>query len=117
MKPRWQGGAAGAAAGGAFSRMDKTYFQKARSIRRRTNDWRANWPRSPHLLKNEGELLPLESDVKSIAVIGPNAAEAVIEGGGSSKVLPLYRSARWKRCRNRLATGKDRICQRQRQHG
>ncbi len=43
------------------------------------------------LLKNEGGLLPLEKDVKSIAVIGPNAAEAVIEGGGSSKAPPLYR--------------------------
>ena len=43
------------------------------------------------LLKNEGGLLPLGKDVNSIAVIGPNAAEAVIEGGGSSKVPPLYR--------------------------
>ena len=43
------------------------------------------------LLKNEGGLLPLGKGVKSIAVIGPNAAEAVIEGGGSSKVPPLYR--------------------------
>jgi len=43
------------------------------------------------LLKNEGGLLPLGKDVKSIAVIGPNAAEAVIEGGGSSRVPPLYR--------------------------
>ncbi len=43
------------------------------------------------LLKNEGGLLPLGKGVKSIAVIGPNAAEAVIEGGGSSRVPPLYR--------------------------
>ncbi len=43
------------------------------------------------LLKNEGGLLPLGKAIKSIAVIGPNAAEAVIEGGGSSKVPPLYR--------------------------
>ena len=43
------------------------------------------------LLKNEGGLLPLGKGGKSIAVIGPNAAEAVIEGGGSSKVPPLYR--------------------------
>jgi beta-glucosidase len=43
------------------------------------------------LLKNEDSLLPLGKNVKSIAVIGPNAAEAVIEGGGSSMVSPLYR--------------------------
>jgi len=43
------------------------------------------------LLKNEAGLLPLGKDVKTIAVIGPNAAEAVIEGGGSSRVPPLYR--------------------------
>jgi beta-glucosidase len=43
------------------------------------------------LLKNEGGLLPLGKGIKSIAVIGPNAGEAVIEGGGSSRVPPLYR--------------------------
>jgi beta-glucosidase len=43
------------------------------------------------LLKNEGGVLPLGREIKSIAVIGPNASEAVIEGGGSSKVPPLYR--------------------------
>jgi beta-glucosidase len=43
------------------------------------------------LLKNKDNILPLGKNVKSIAVIGPNAAEAVIEGGGSSKVPPLYR--------------------------
>jgi beta-glucosidase len=43
------------------------------------------------LLKNKGHVLPLGKNVKSIAVIGPNAAEAVIEGGGSSRVPPLYR--------------------------
>ena len=43
------------------------------------------------LLKNEGSVLPLGRNVKTIAVIGPNAAEAVIEGGGSSKVPPPYR--------------------------
>ncbi len=41
------------------------------------------------LLKNDGELLPLR-DVKSIAVIGPNAAEARIGGGGSSYLEPPY---------------------------
>ncbi len=43
------------------------------------------------LLKNDG-VLPLDlSKLKTIAVIGPNAAEAVIEGGGSSHVDPPYR--------------------------
>jgi beta-glucosidase len=44
------------------------------------------------LLKNEGGLLPLQlAELKSIAVIGPNAAEARIGGGGSSFVDPPYR--------------------------
>ncbi len=41
------------------------------------------------LLKNTGSLLPLEiSKIKSIAVIGPNAATARTGGGGSSRVNP-----------------------------
>jgi beta-glucosidase len=44
------------------------------------------------LLKNDGEVLPVEpGKVKTIAVIGPNAADAVIEGGGSSHVEPFHR--------------------------
>ena len=44
------------------------------------------------LLKNDGNLLPLKSDrIQSIAVIGPNAAEARIGGGGSSFLEPPYR--------------------------
>ncbi len=44
------------------------------------------------LLKNEGELLPLDPDkIQSIAIIGPNAAEDRIGGGGSSYVDPPYR--------------------------
>jgi beta-glucosidase len=43
------------------------------------------------LLKNEGSLLPLKpAGLKSIAVIGPNAAEDRIGGGGSSFVDPPY---------------------------
>ncbi|MEZ0396067.1 MAG: glycoside hydrolase family 3 C-terminal domain-containing protein [Anaerolineales bacterium] len=42
------------------------------------------------LLKNDGRTLPLE-DIRSLAVIGPNAAEAVIQGGGSSRVPAPYR--------------------------
>lgn len=44
------------------------------------------------LLKNEGDVLPINpAKIKTIAVIGPNAAEAVIEGGGSSHVEPFNR--------------------------
>jgi beta-glucosidase len=42
------------------------------------------------LLKNERAILPLD-DVESIAVIGPNASEARIGGGGSSYLEPPYR--------------------------
>ncbi len=43
------------------------------------------------LLKNEGGLLPLqEGRLKSIAVFGPNAATARIQGGGSARVEPYY---------------------------
>lgn len=60
------------------------------------------------LLKNEGGALPLGKGVKSIAVIGPNAADAVIEGGGSSKVPPLYRVSPLEALQKRLE-GKVRI--------
>jgi beta-glucosidase len=43
------------------------------------------------LLKNDGNILPIDKKVKKIAIIGPNAAEAVIEGGGSAHVNPPYR--------------------------
>jgi beta-glucosidase len=43
------------------------------------------------LLKNDGNLLPLNlSKIHSIAVIGPNAAVARTGGGGSSLVRPKY---------------------------
>jgi beta-glucosidase len=41
------------------------------------------------LLKNEKNILPLKS-VKKLAVIGPNAAEARLGGGGSASVTPFY---------------------------
>ena len=42
------------------------------------------------LLKNEGDLLPLdEKQEKSILVVGPNAYPAVLGGGGSSEVTPF----------------------------
>ncbi len=44
------------------------------------------------LLKNDNGALPLRLDaIRSIAVIGPNAAEARLGGGGSSYVEPPYR--------------------------
>jgi beta-glucosidase len=43
------------------------------------------------LLKNEGGILPINNKAMKIAVIGPNAAEAVIQGGGSSHVTPYHR--------------------------
>lgn len=44
------------------------------------------------LLKNDQNLLPFDPErIKSIAVIGPNAAVASIGGGGSSFVEPPYR--------------------------
>jgi beta-glucosidase len=43
------------------------------------------------LLKNENTILPIDKNkCKTIAVIGPNAAEAVTGGGGSSFVSPYY---------------------------
>jgi beta-glucosidase len=44
------------------------------------------------LLKNDGRLLPLDSDAGSIVIIGQSkfADEACLGGGGSSKVIPLY---------------------------
>ncbi len=42
------------------------------------------------LLRNEGKVLPLDrSHLRSIAVIGPNAAMARTGGGGSSMVSPI----------------------------
>jgi beta-glucosidase len=42
------------------------------------------------LLKNEGDVLPLAKSIRSLAVIGPNAAVARTGGGGSSLVRPAY---------------------------
>jgi beta-glucosidase len=46
------------------------------------------------LLKNDNHLLPLDKKkLKTIAVIGPNAASASIQGGGSAQVVPYYKVA------------------------
>lgn len=52
------------------------------------------------LLKNEGDVLPLEADKtgkrqKKIAVIGPNAKGRVISGGGSAYLRATYIVSPW----------------------
>jgi beta-glucosidase len=43
------------------------------------------------LLKNEGNLLPLnQKELRKILVLGPNASEARLGGGGSASVTPFY---------------------------
>ncbi|MGD1118049.1 MAG: glycoside hydrolase family 3 C-terminal domain-containing protein [Dehalococcoidales bacterium] len=55
------------------------------------------------LLKNDRNLLPLDlKTIKSIAVIGPNAAEARVEGGGSAAVTPYYTVSPLAALRSRL---------------
>jgi beta-glucosidase len=58
------------------------------------------------LLKNDRGVLPIQAaTVKSIAVIGPNAADAVIAGGGSSQVEPPYRVSPLDGLKARLGEG------------
>src|SRR5215211_2069509 len=52
------------------------------------------------LLKNDGTL-PLKQAVRSIAVIGPYAAQAQILGGGSSSVTPHYAVSPFEGIKNR----------------
>src|SRR5262249_17628930 len=42
------------------------------------------------LVRNHGALLPLGPTLRSIAVLGPNAAVARTLGGGSATVFPSY---------------------------
>lgn len=58
------------------------------------------------LLKNDG-LLPLSAPSGRIAVIGPNAREAQIMGGGSSQLRPHYSVSPWQGLAARL--GEDRL--------
>lgn len=45
------------------------------------------------LMKNSGNILPLNPEViRSIAIIGPTAAEPAISGGGSAHLEPPYRT-------------------------
>jgi len=57
------------------------------------------------LLKNSGNLLPLdESKLKTIAVIGPDAYPAVISGGGSAETKPFNAVSYLEGISNRLGT-------------
>ncbi len=40
------------------------------------------------LLRNERDTLPLGTNIRRLAVVGPNADRAVIQGGGSARVAP-----------------------------
>ena len=53
------------------------------------------------LLKNN-DLLPLESNVKNLAIIGPNAKEAQIIGGGSASLKPHYQAHPLEAFQNKL---------------
>ena len=53
------------------------------------------------LLKNEGSL-PLKKNIKKLAVIGPNALEAQIIGGGSASLRPHYQIHPLEAVRERL---------------
>ncbi|OGB66461.1 MAG: hypothetical protein A2Y94_14295, partial [Caldithrix sp. RBG_13_44_9] len=55
------------------------------------------------LLKNEGNILPIDQKkIKTIAVIGPNAAIARTGGGGSSQVTPIDPVSPLQGLKNRL---------------
>ncbi len=58
------------------------------------------------LLKNEGDLLPLDAaKIHSVVVIGPNAAVAQTGGGGSSLVTPKYSVSPLKGIQDRVGQG------------
>ncbi|MGE5559174.1 MAG: glycoside hydrolase family 3 C-terminal domain-containing protein [Bacillota bacterium] len=55
------------------------------------------------LLKNDQNILPLSSsNIKTLAVIGPDAANARTGGGGSAKVDPIYAVSPWQALEERL---------------
>jgi beta-glucosidase len=58
------------------------------------------------LLKNAGDLLPLDAaKIRSVVVIGPNAALAQTGGGGSSLVVPKYSISPLKGIQDRAGQG------------
>jgi beta-glucosidase-like glycosyl hydrolase len=42
------------------------------------------------LLKNDRQTLPLRPDIKTLAVVGPNAQQRTVSGGGSAYLLSSY---------------------------
>ncbi|MFH0952702.1 MAG: glycoside hydrolase family 3 C-terminal domain-containing protein [Verrucomicrobiota bacterium] len=67
------------------------------------------------LLKNEGNALPLNRDqIKTLAVIGPNAEVARVGGGGSSTVEPPYAVSPLegirKKCGSQVAVSHSKGC-------
>jgi beta-glucosidase len=67
------------------------------------------------LLKNEDQALPLDPEqLRSIAVIGPNAKSAPIMGGGSARVNPHYVITSWQgiidRCPDDIEIGYEQGC-------
>lgn len=81
-----------------------TAIVKSKSLDDEKNDVNAEWNTEHHhklacqvaeeaiiLLKNQDNLLPLNLDeIKTLAVIGPNAREARLGGGGSASVTACY---------------------------
>jgi len=58
------------------------------------------------LLRNARETLPLAAErLRSLAVIGPNASVAVIQGGGSARVRPHYAVSPVEAIRKRVGDG------------
>ncbi|MFI5317354.1 MAG: beta-glucosidase family protein [Myxococcota bacterium] len=58
------------------------------------------------LLRNERETLPLAAPrIRRLAVIGPNAASAVTQGGGSARVRPHYSVSPLEALRKRCGDG------------
>ncbi len=58
------------------------------------------------LLKNNN-LLPLKPNINKLAIIGPNAKEAQIIGGGSASLKPYYQIHPLKAFEERLGTGTE----------
>jgi beta-glucosidase len=71
------------------------------------------------LLRNERDALPLDDRaLRSLAVIGPNAARSTLQGGGSAQVTPHYSVSALaglrERCGDRVALHFERGCTRHR---
>ncbi|MFL6427218.1 MAG: beta-glucosidase family protein [Acidobacteriaceae bacterium] len=76
-----------------FGWLDRDQTDTSISYVDRSNDQAAldSARESAVLLKNEGDLLPLnKSEIKSILVVGPNAYPGAPVGGGSAGVVPFH---------------------------